>query len=48
MSDEMNCKYNCTGIWYSETSLNRTSLGPTIVFGIDRCLVYMVKLTKIA
>ena len=25
---------------YSETCLNRTSLGPTLVFWIDRCLVY--------
>ncbi len=40
MSDELGCKYNCTGIWYSETCLNRISLGPTFVFGIDRFLVY--------
>jgi hypothetical protein len=26
---------------YSETCLNRTSLGSTLVFGIDRCLVYI-------
>jgi hypothetical protein len=25
---------------YNETCLNRTSLGPTFVFGMDRCLVY--------
>jgi hypothetical protein len=25
---------------YSEVCLKRTSLGPTFVFGIDRCLVY--------
>ena len=39
MSDELSCKYNCTE-YGSETCLNRTSLGPTFVFGIDRCLVY--------
>ena len=31
----------------SETCLNRTSLGPTFVFEIERCSVMQVKLTKI-
>ena len=29
-------------IQYSETFLNQTLLGPTFVFGIDRCSVYTV------
>ena len=34
---------NCTVI---ETSLNRISLGPAFVFGIDRCLVYTDYINK--
>jgi hypothetical protein len=34
---------------YSESCLNQTSLGPTLVFGIDRCFRFIqVKLTKIS
>jgi hypothetical protein len=32
---------------YSEVCLNWTSFGPTFVFGIDRCYVNQVNLTKI-
>ena len=31
---------------YSETCLNRTSLGPAIVSGIDRCLVHTGLINK--
>ena len=33
---------------YSETRLNRTSLGPYFVIGIDGCSVYIYKKTKIS
>ena len=33
---------------YNETFLNQALLGPTFVFGIDRCSVCTVKLTKIS
>jgi len=32
-------KFHCI-TFYSETGQNRTSLGPTFVFVLDRCSVY--------
>jgi len=35
------CGRYCSGMYmYSETCLNRTSMNPAFVFGIDGCLVY--------
>ena len=32
--------------FYSETCLNRTSMRPTFVFGIDKCSVYTGEINK--
>jgi len=35
--------YNCTRLLYSDTCLSWTSIGPTFIYVIDRCLIYTVK-----